>query len=475
MSDEIEALSLPPARAIAFFDGKVSIGTQRWTDVWKAGHDRAFMVAGVQAEDVLEGVRGAIAKALREGTTLAEFRRDLAPLMQRLGWQSRGKAYLGWRTRLVYETNLRGAYAAGGYEQATDPDVVAALPFWRYRHSGARDPRPEHQAWDGRVLRHDDAWWRTHHPPNGWGCGCWVEPLSPRDMERLGKAGPDEAPEVVTRPWTNPSTGQTEQVPLGIDPGWDYNVGASWRQASDLPEPPQRPPAGWVPEAPPAPAPAAAVAAGARTPRPPVRPRAQSAEASSRVPAQPEGEAIVPREFASDAEADGVLTAAWRGWAASLTAAERGALRRYKSPELGAIFNRHLRRTEPTASPDALADIEALAGALRRAVATDALRFERGADAFEMRLWAAAGVGQLYEDLGFLSSSASPAVAAFMRDAAAEPGGIVEIRVRRGHAGVAYVHPFPTPQLQQYEALFAPGTRFRVISVEAGRIVVEVE
>jgi len=32
-----------------------------------------------------------------------------------------------------------------------------------------------------------------------------------------------------TVPWRNPATGKTEDVPRGIDPGWDYNVGeAAW-------------------------------------------------------------------------------------------------------------------------------------------------------------------------------------------------------------------------------------------------------
>ena len=186
---DAEALSLPPREAIAFQLGKVSVGTQRWDDVWQAGHSRAFMVAGVQAGDVLEGVRGAVQKAIEQGTTLAEFRRDLGPLMQRLGWEARGPGYVAWRTRLVYETNLRGAYAAGAYEQMADPDVVDLVPFWRYRHSGAKDPRPQHRAWDGLILRHNDAWWNSHYPPNGWGCGCWVEPVTPGDLTRLGKTG----------------------------------------------------------------------------------------------------------------------------------------------------------------------------------------------------------------------------------------------------------------------------------------------
>lgn len=248
VTTDAEALSLPPADAIRYFAGKLNVATRRWDDVWRAAHSRAFMVAGVQADDLLAGIRGALAKALADGTTLAEFRADLAPMLGRLGWDSRGRGYVGWRTRLVYETNLRSAYAAGQYEQQTDPDVLDLVPVWRYRHSGALDARPEHQAWDGLTLRHDDPWWRTHYPPNGWGCGCWVEPLTDRQAARSGGIG--QAPPIVTRPWTDPASGRQADVPIGIDPGWDYNVGASWRQLRGLDAPTAATPPDWPPPAP---------------------------------------------------------------------------------------------------------------------------------------------------------------------------------------------------------------------------------
>ena len=33
--------------------------------------------------------------------------------------------------------------------------------------------------------------------------------------------------EIRTREWTNRLTGETRSVPVGIDPGWDYNPGAA--------------------------------------------------------------------------------------------------------------------------------------------------------------------------------------------------------------------------------------------------------
>lgn len=223
-----EAFDMPMREAVEYLAQKVRTPTRRWTDINGPGHTRMFAVAGVQADDMLAGIKGELEKALREGTTLAEFRRGLEPMMERLGWRAKGRAYEAWRTRLVYQANLNTAYAAGRYAQMTDPDTLEALPFWVYRHSRKRDARKQHLAWDGKVLAADDPWWSTHYPPNGWGCGCWADAVSRRELRQMGKDGPDPAPRDGTRPWRDPATNEVRQVPAGIDPGWDHNHGEGW-------------------------------------------------------------------------------------------------------------------------------------------------------------------------------------------------------------------------------------------------------
>jgi hypothetical protein len=153
------------------------------------------------------------------------------------------------------------AQSAGEYARLTDPDTLAVFPYWQYVHSGSRHPRQQHLAWNGKILRADDPWWRTHFPPNGWNCRCRIRPVSGRDMQRMGRTGADPSPPVVTRPWTNPSTNQVEHVPVGIDPGFDYNPGLAWtkaeprvaqqvRWAEAVPPPPPPPPRPTPPAAP---------------------------------------------------------------------------------------------------------------------------------------------------------------------------------------------------------------------------------
>ena len=166
---------------------------------------------------------------------MAVFRKAFDEIVEKHGWEYNGGR--DWRSKIIYETNLSMAYSAGRYAQQTDPDVLRHFPYWQYRHSGNRHPRLMHLAWDGLTLRADDPWWDTHYPPNGWHCGCRVSPTSEGGLRRLGKDGPDKSPGTVTKPWTNPRTGEVHQVPVGIDPGFDYNPGKAWAQgrAAELP------------------------------------------------------------------------------------------------------------------------------------------------------------------------------------------------------------------------------------------------
>lgn len=230
-----QAVSLPFTEQIDFFRQKVPLGTRAWTDIWEGEHARAFVVAGAMKDELLTDFKTAIEKAIEKGTTLAEFRKDFDGIVERHGWTYNGGR--GWRTRVIYETNLRTSYQAARFKQMEE--IKALRPFWEYRHSDlVQDPREEHLAWDGLVLSADDPFWKTHYPPNGWGCQCTVFALSQRDLDAKGKSGPDQAPAVEYESKTVGVRGpnpRTVKVPKGIDPGWGYNPGeaAYGRQLSE--------------------------------------------------------------------------------------------------------------------------------------------------------------------------------------------------------------------------------------------------
>lgn len=234
LQPSVEGLSLPFDEALSYFRDKVNLPTRAWDDLMGGMHARAFVVAGATESDLLSDLRAAVDKAIDEGTTLETFRKDFDALVERHGWKYKGNR--GWRTAVIYDTNLSVAYSAGRYKQMTDPDVLRAMPWWRYMPSSAAEPRAEHMLWYNVVLPADDPWWDTHYPPKDWGCKCGVMALTDFAREQLieeEKDGPfpvrTEAPEDTYYDWTNPRTGEVKQLPRGIGPGWDYNPGkAAW-------------------------------------------------------------------------------------------------------------------------------------------------------------------------------------------------------------------------------------------------------
>ncbi len=229
MAGEARYGSLPFAEQIEFFRDKVNLPTRAWTDLWEGMHSRAFVVAGAMKDDLLADLRAAVDKAIADGATLQEFRRDFDAIVERRGWSYKGGR--NWRTRVIYETNLRQSYSAGREAQMADPELRKRRPYGLYRHGGSQDPRPEHLAWDGLVLPLDDPWWDTHTPQNGWGCKCRKRMISAADAERMGLAV-SQAPKIE---WEEKAVGvrgpspRTVRVPKGIDPGFAYNPGtAAW-------------------------------------------------------------------------------------------------------------------------------------------------------------------------------------------------------------------------------------------------------
>ncbi len=198
------------------------VATGAWDDLWKSQHDRAFVVAGAMKADLLADLGKAVEKSIVEGKSLQEFRKDFREIVQRRGWHGwtgedteQGQA---WRTKVIYQTNMRTSYMAGRHAQL----VKAGYKYWIYRHGGSADPRVEHLGWDGLVLPADHPFWLTHFPPNGWGCSCYV--IGARSLTAARRLGgnPDL---VLPEGWAalKPATGE----PHGIGKGWGYAPGRS--------------------------------------------------------------------------------------------------------------------------------------------------------------------------------------------------------------------------------------------------------
>lgn len=218
---EVDRIRLPFLEQIEFFRRKLNLPSERWDSIEKAAHDRAFIVAGAQDADLLNDLRRAVDDAIANGDTLADFRKKFRGIVQQRGWHGTGegsKAGEAWRTKVIYQTNIASSYAAGRYSQLTDPALNAVRPFWRYIHNDSvMNPRPQHKAWgdSGLTLPADHPFWKTHYPPNGWGCRCRV------------KAVRAPAKGDATEPPQGYATKNAKGLIPGIDRGWDYAPGAT--------------------------------------------------------------------------------------------------------------------------------------------------------------------------------------------------------------------------------------------------------
>lgn len=207
-----------------------------WTEVWQQAHQTGFTVAQSAGFDVLGDIHAALVKAMAQGLTFDQFRKDLTPRLQAKGWWGRSEgadpltgqvreAQLGSPRRLqtIFDVNLRVSAAQGDWER--QQSVKDARPYLRYTALRDNRTRPLHRRWHAIILPQDDPWWETHYPPNGWRCRCKAMSVSAEDLEAEGWQVTQTPPDEGAAPWVNPRTGETLMVPRGIDPGWAYHPG----------------------------------------------------------------------------------------------------------------------------------------------------------------------------------------------------------------------------------------------------------
>lgn len=229
------SFTLAPEEAMAFFSAKGLKPTFDWREMLAGEHVSSFTVAKMMDTDLLADVQASLADALAKGTPYRQWADSIIPTLQARGWWGRKAvvdpmsgqiivAQLGSPSRLqtIFRTNMQGAYAAGAWAQIENQAEVA--PFLLYDAVDDHRTRPEHAAWDGKVYPVTSTWWQDHYPPNGWNCRCGVIQLSQDDLDAMGMTA-GTPPKAGTYSWKNPNTGKTEQIPFGLDPGFNYNAG----------------------------------------------------------------------------------------------------------------------------------------------------------------------------------------------------------------------------------------------------------
>jgi uncharacterized protein with gpF-like domain len=226
MSTAAFGFGTPFQEQIDYLRQKLDLPTERWDDIMRSAHDRAFIVAGVAKADLLADLHQAVVERAVDGAGLQAFRKDFKAIVAKYGWtgwtgegSAEGEA---WRTRIIYQTNMATSYSAGRFKQMSDPEVLKYHPYWRYIHAdGVLNPRQQHLAWHGLTLLSTHPFWKTHWAPNGFGCQCRITSVTKREGEASAAAGLGDPPEGWDQ--IDLKTGD----PVGVGKGFGYTPGAS--------------------------------------------------------------------------------------------------------------------------------------------------------------------------------------------------------------------------------------------------------
>ncbi|OBX86872.1 phage head morphogenesis protein [Haemophilus sp. CCUG 66565] len=207
---------------VKYFEKKLNLPTNSYLDVLGEEHDYFFMVAGANRNEVLTAFREAVDDAISNGETLEGFRKRFDEIVANTGWQYNGGR--NWRTRIIYDTNVYGAYNRGRLKQHLD--LADVLPYWEYHHHDNAHPRQKHIDLDGTILPATDPFWRYYYPIKAYGCHCTVSAHDEDDLAEMGKTV-SSSPEIE---WEEKLVGvrsgnpRTVRVPKGYDVGFaPYN------------------------------------------------------------------------------------------------------------------------------------------------------------------------------------------------------------------------------------------------------------
>lgn len=227
--------SLPFTEAIAYLASKVDIPSQTWTDMLHGAHVRGFTVAGATSLALVNDFHQAVTKMIAEGRTLADFRKEFDRIVATHGWSYKGSR--GWRSAVIYNTNLRMAHAVGTWAQINE--VRHTRPYLRYSAIMDGRTRKQHADWHGTILDIDNPFWEYATPPNGWNCRCTIQSVSEADLKRYGWTVSGTAPELTLEQRKLTLADGSEEaimVPDGIDTGFGYNPGAEWTSGAIPPQ-----------------------------------------------------------------------------------------------------------------------------------------------------------------------------------------------------------------------------------------------
>jgi len=181
-------LSLPPEEIVSWYKTKGLTVTWSWRDLWQEAHSRSFTVAKAMKLDILQSIKDEVDKIFDSGITYEQFKKDLEPILKRLGWWGKVKAsdvpgydpasgvdpnkivQLGSPSRLktIFRVNSSVGYNSLRYKNQWANRE--SRPYWWYIQLDRPTKRKAHEYYHNKVFLATDPIWAKIYPPNGWFC-----------------------------------------------------------------------------------------------------------------------------------------------------------------------------------------------------------------------------------------------------------------------------------------------------------------
>lgn len=249
--------SLLDRAALEYLKSKMLLPSFSHYDVWLYEHAVGFTVAKMMNADLLQTTKSALEHAMQSGESYDKFVKNLKPYLMAQGWWGESvmtdpvdgvakTVQLGStrRLRVIFQTNLATAYAAGQWARVQE--AKTDFPYLKYIASTAEQKRASHMTYYGKIWRVDDPIWQSIFPPNGYGCQCTVRQLNEKQALRERGEDINRQPEKFTErqkanhakgviddgtddiqwvDFTNPRTGQTVKIPFDVTPTFAHNHG----------------------------------------------------------------------------------------------------------------------------------------------------------------------------------------------------------------------------------------------------------
>jgi SPP1 gp7 family putative phage head morphogenesis protein len=175
---------LPFEAAISFLRGKSALRKDDWLRLDARARLKAFTVAGVARQSLLDTILAGITRAVAEGQSFDAFRKAHQVKLER-EWQGTVENP-SHRVEVIFRTNVQTAYAIGRWEQQRTPEALSERPYGLFSAIMDRRTSEVCRACHGKIIPFANTWWNSHYPPLHFQCRSTVIALSPEQAAARG-------------------------------------------------------------------------------------------------------------------------------------------------------------------------------------------------------------------------------------------------------------------------------------------------